>query len=165
MKLLALLLLLAAPSGRETIVDEHLVPPGDWKYREINLHGRPARISASFHVLDGSDKVRAALMLRQDLEWMDGDLTSSIAQSAPGRSGGFVDSLRRTGDYVVVLDNQEGKLPGRVLLRVELDYSDANVPEVKELPASRRYSVVMISLIVFFAAVGLSARQLRRNMH
>ena len=46
---------------------------------EVRLRQEPARISASYEVLEGSTKVRPALMLREDLERMSDDLPGSIA--------------------------------------------------------------------------------------
>lgn len=117
-------MLLLAASPRSEVVDEvHQIPAGDWKFKEIHLRQEPARISASYEVLEGSTKVRLALMPHEDLERMSEDLPGSIAITGEGRSGSFVDRIRRRGDYVVVLDNEGGKQAATVHLRVWLDFA------------------------------------------
>jgi hypothetical protein len=160
--LLASMVLLAAPVGSELMDEVHQIPAGDWKFVEVELHQQPARISASYEVLSGSDRVRVALMLREDLERMREDLPGSIAATPPGRSGHFADRVRRRGDYVVVLDNQGGRLPARVRLRVGLDFGAG--PEVKRLSPQRQFTVVAVSCLVFLGIVTFSARRLLRAM-
>jgi len=160
MLLLASIVLLAASAGGDLIDEVHQIPAGDWKYVEIQLHQKPARISASYDVLSGSDKVRAALMLREDLERMSEDLPGNIAMTAEGKTGHFADRVRRRGDYVVVLDNQGGKVAATVRLRVGLDFGAGTGLEVRRLTPERQFTVVAISCAVFFGIVGFSARRL-----
>jgi hypothetical protein len=154
----------AASAGTELTDEVHQIPAGDWKYVEVELHQQPARISASYEVLSGSGQVRVALMLRDDLDRMREDLPGSILMTPPGRSGHFADRVRRRGDYVVVLDNQEGRLPARVRLRVGLDFSLDGHSEVTLLTPQRQFTVVAISCVVFLGIVTLSARRLLRAM-
>jgi hypothetical protein len=164
MMLFASILLLAASTGREYVDEVHQIPAGDWKFKEIRLHQQPARISASYEVLNGTGSVRAALMLREDLERMSGDLPGSIAMTAEGNRGHFVDVVRRKGDYVVVLDNQDGKQAATVRLLVWLDFGPDTGPEVKQLTPRRQLMVVAISFAVFFGIVGYSGRRLLKAM-
>lgn len=156
------MLLLAASAGSETIDEIHRVPAGDWKYREIAL-SRPAQVSASYEVLSGSGKVRVALMLREDLERMSGDLDGAILVTPEGRSGFFADRVRRRGDYVVVLDNQDGRLPATVRLQVALNYAGRGA-DVGRLTPQRQALVVAISCVAFVGIVAFSARRLLRAM-
>jgi len=154
-------MVLLAASPRSEVVDEvHQIPAGDWKFKEIHLRQEPARISASYEVLEGSTKVRLALMPREDLERMSEDLPGSIAATGQGRSGFFADRIRRRGDYVVVLDNQDGKQASTVHLRVWLDFAPGRGTEAKSLSPQRQLTVVAISLAVFFGIVTFSARRL-----
>jgi len=160
MKLLVLTILLAASAGREIINETQEIAPGDWGFRTIPFLQEPARISVSYEVLNGSGKVRAALMVPEDMSRMNSDLPGAIVQTEEGRSGFFVDTLRRRGNYVVVLDNQGGNEPASVRLQVVVDYSAAKGTDVKQLPASRQLAVVLISFAVFFGIVGVSAKKL-----
>ena len=160
MMVLASIVLLAASTGSELMNEVHQIPAGDWKFVEIELHQQPARISASYEVLNGSNKVRIALMLREDLERMREDLPGSITSTPEGRSGGLVDSVRRRGDYVVVLDNQQGKQAARVRLHVGLDFGPGGGPEVTQLSPRRQFTIVAISGAVFLGIVTFSARRL-----
>src|SRR5579863_5063015 len=158
--LFAPIILLAALTGADLLDEVHQIPAGDWKFVEIKLHQRPARIFANYEVLNGSDRVPAALMLREDLERMSEDLPGNTAITGEGKRGHFSDSMRRNGDFVVVLDNQEGKVPATVRLRVGLDFGASTGPEVTRLTPQRRFAVVAISCAVFFGIVGFSARRL-----
>jgi hypothetical protein len=160
---LAALLLLAAPPGNQVIEEIHQIPAGDWKYREITI-ARPGRITASYQVLNGSGRVRAALMLREDLERMDSDLTASILATPEGRRGFFADRVRRVGDYVVVIDNQDGRRAATVALRVELDFAGRG-GDVGRLSPQRQIAVVAVSCVVFLGIVGFSAQRLLKAMH
>jgi hypothetical protein len=158
----AWMVLMAAPAGGRVVDEVHQIPAGDWKYKEIHLRQEAARISASYEVLEGSTKVRVALMLREDLERMREDLPGSIAVTGEGRSGRFADKIRRRGDYVVVLDNQEGKQAATVHLRVWLDFAAGRGTDAKRLSPQRQFTVVAISCAVFLGIVTFSARRLWR---
>jgi hypothetical protein len=162
MMVLASILLLAASTAGDLVDEVHQVPAGDWKYRDIALP-RPARISASYEVLSGSGRVRIALMLREDLDRMDSDLSASIVATGEGRRGVFVDRVRRRGDYVVVLDNQNGREAATVRLRVGLD-SGGKGADAGRLTPRRQLTVVAISCVAFLGIVGFSARRLLKAM-
>jgi hypothetical protein len=163
MMLLASIVLLAASAGSEVMDEVHQIPAGDWKYVEVALDRRPARISASYEVLSGSGRVRAALMLREDLERMSADLPGSILVTPEGSRGYFTDMVRRRGDYVVVLDNQDGRVAATVRLRVGLDFG-AGGAEVGRLTPRRQFTVVAISCVAFLGIAGFSARRLLKEM-
>ena len=160
----ASILLLAASTASEFTNEVETVPAGDWKYIEIPLHQKSARILASYEVLSDAGHVRMALMLREDLERMSPDLPGSILATPQGRRGYFADAVRRVGDYVVVLDNQEGRQAARVRLRVSLDFGAGRESEVGRLTPRRQFTVVAISCAAFFGIVAFSARRLRRAM-
>jgi hypothetical protein len=154
--------LLAAAAASELMDEVHQIPAGDWKFVEVPLHQKPARISAGYEVLSGSARVRAALMLREDLERISPDLAGSILVTPEGRHGYFVDRVRRSGDYVVVLDNQDGREAATVRLRVGLDFGGRG--EVERLTPRRQLTVVAISCVAFLGIVGFSARRLLQAM-
>ena len=158
---MASIVLLAASATSEWVVETQEIPAGDWVYRDVPLHQQPARISASYEVLEGSTKVRAALMLREDLERLDDDLTGSIAVTQEGRSGYLGDRIRRRGDYAVVLDNRDGKKAATVRLRIWLD---THGPEVGSLTRQRQLIVLALSCVAFLGIVGFSAQRLLKAM-
>ena len=158
------IVLLAASAATDLTNEERVVSAGDWKYIEVPLHQKAARITASYEVLSGSSKVRMALMLREDLERMDSDLPGTIMVTPEGRRGYFSDVVRRTGDYVVVLDNQSGRQAARVRLRVGLDFGAGKESDVGRLAPRRQFTVVAVSCVAFLGIVGFSAQRLRRAM-
>jgi len=161
---LASIVLLAASAAVELANQEEMVPAGDWKYIDVPLHHRAARITASYEVLNGSGRVRMALLLREDLERMNEDLPGSILTTPEGRRGFFADPVRRLGDYVVVLDNRDGRQAAKVRLRVGLDYGGGRESEVGRLTARRQFTVVAISCVAFLGIVGFSTQRLLKAM-
>ena len=158
------ILLLAAATTAEFANEVETVPAGDWKFIEIPLHERAARVVAHYEVLSGSSSLRMALMQREDLDRMGTDLSGTILTTPEGRRGFFADPVRRLGDYVVVLDNQDGKQPARVQLRVDLDYTVGRGPGVERLSPRRQITVVAISCVAFLGIVAFSAQRLRKAM-
>jgi hypothetical protein len=155
-------LLPIAAAASDFIDDIHQIPAGDWKYVDVPLHGHPAHISAGYEVLSGSGHVRMALMLREDLQWMDSD-PGSILATPEGRRGFFTDPVRRVGDYVIVLDNREGRRPATVRLHVSLDFSGIG-SDVGRLSPRRQFTVIALSCVGFLGIVSFSARRLRKAM-
>ena len=164
MWLLAFLLLLPASTGNQIVDEVQQIPAGDWKYREIDLHRFPGRVSANYEVLSPQGNVRAALMLHEDLERMDSDLSGSIVDTPLGRRGEFTDGVRRRGDYVVVLDNLDGRQAVTVRLRVWVDFGAGPGYDVGQLTPQRRLVIMGLSFAVFLGIVGFSARRLLREM-
>ena len=163
MIVLASLLLVAASTAREAVNQEDVIAAENWGYYDVPVHDRPARISAHFDVVRGSAKIRAFLLLREDLDRLDGDLAAgALAQSAQGRAGEFADSLRRTGDYVVALENTDSREAATVRLHVLLDFSGSGNTDVRELPPRRQWAVVLMSSAMFLGIAGFSARKLLR---
>lgn len=154
------LLLLSASMGSEFMDETQTIPAGNWSYFEIPLHPQAARIIASYEVVEGPKKVRLALMLREDLERIGEDLPGSIAVTHEGRAGAVADTIRRSGDFALVLDNR-GKQASKVRLRVWLDRKG---PEEKRVPRQRQVTVVALSLMVFFGILGFSSRKLLQGM-
>ncbi len=160
---MASIVLLAASSVSELTNEEETVPAGDWKYIDVPLHQKAARITASYEVLSGSGSVRMALMLREDLDRVGEDLPG-IFVTPEGRRGFFRDRVRRLGDYVVVLDNQAGRQAAKVHLRVWLDFGDGKESEVGRLTPRRQLTVVAISCVAFLGIVGFSAQRLLKSI-
>lgn len=156
--------LLASPAILNLLDEIQTVPAGDWAFRDVPLHREPARVIADYQVLEGSTRIRMALMLREDLERMSSDLPGSIISTGEARRAFFADSVRRTGDYVIVLDNQDKRQPARVRLRVRLDYGSDTESGVGRLTPRRQLTVVAVSCVAFLGIVGFSARRLRQAM-
>jgi len=156
--------LLAASAATELTNEVEIIPAGDWKYIDVPLHQKAARITASYEVLSGSSKVRMALMLHEDLERMSSELPGSILATSEGGRGYFMDPVRRLGDYVVVLSNQDGRETARVRLRVDLDFGSGKDSDIGRLTARRQLTVVAISCVAFLGIVAFSAQRLRKAM-
>ena len=157
-------IVLLAASASEFTNQEQIVPAGDWKYIDVPLHQKAARIVASYEVLNGAPTVRMALMLHEDLDRMSSDLPGAILATPEGKRGFFADPVRRVGDYAIVLDNQEGRQAARVRLRVDLDFGTGRESEVGRLAPRRQITVVAVSCVAFLGIVAFSAQRLRKAM-
>jgi len=157
----AAILLLAASAATEFANDEQTVPAGNWRYIDVPLHEKAARISTSFEVLRGSGHVRLALVAREDLDTTSDDPPQGFAATGTGRAGAIEDTIRRRGDYVVVLDNREGKQDATVRLHIWLDWDG---PDVQKLIPRKQLTVVAVSCVAFLGIVAFSAQRLRRAL-
>jgi hypothetical protein len=156
------LLLLAASNPREFVDEDHYhIAAGDWQPVTVGLRQRPATVSASYSVHNGSDSVRIALLTRDELDRAQNDLgrlpDSALLASTPrGKSGAFTYRVGHPDDYFIVLDNRADKVnPATVRMRVAIDF-----PRVTKLSPERQATVIAISFITFFAVVTYSARRL-----
>ncbi len=163
---LATLLLLAASTSVDLVDDLYQIPAAEWKYVEVNLRQRPATIAANFEVRSGSDQVRLALMTRNDLDRMRGNLPYGVLAITPASShGAFAFRVRETGDYVLVVDNRAAKAKAsEVHLFVALDFADSAGSGITQLNPRRQVTVILLSFAFFFAVVTYSARRLLRGL-
>jgi hypothetical protein len=157
-------LLLLAPVAGEAVDGKYDIPAGDWKYADVPPHSSPAHISANYEVLSGSGRVRMLLMPREDLQFLSSGDSSGIVTTPEGRRGFFTDPVRRLGDYVIVLDNRDGRRYATVQLHISLDYGSKDEKDVGQLTAQRQFTVIAISCVAFMGIIGLSARRLRKSM-
>jgi hypothetical protein len=150
-------------ASRILMVDEPFpVPAGEWHFVPIDLKQRPATVTASFDAPSGADRIRLALVSRNDLEHLWRGLPQGALQTAgPAQSGSLRQAVRFPGEYAIVLDNQlgKGKTP-MVRLRVWLDFGLPSEPDVTTLSPGRRLTVIGISFAVFFAIALFAGRKL-----
>jgi hypothetical protein len=160
----ALLVLLTATTRLEVIPSQTSeVPAHDWRYFEIDLQQRPALVEAAFRVESGSQRVRMALLRRDELQRLrEEDPAGVLALTEPAPSGSLRYLVRDPGDYVIVLDNRPESRPSTVRFDVWLDFAEPAEPGVAQLSPGRRLTVVLISCAAFFGVVIFSARRLRR---
>jgi len=155
---LACLLTLTAAT-RVLLVDEvYSIPADQWRYVELGSKQQPALVVAHFDAPE-SDSLAASLMRLSDVENLRQGLPHGFVTGVgPGHTG----TLRAQvapGDYVIVLDNQtKGGRAATAHLRVWMDFSMA--PAFTMLPRSRQVTVIVISLVVFFAIVGYALRKM-----
>jgi len=165
--MIVLLWLLAFAATRVELVDEvYTIPADEWRYVELGLKQEAALVVANYEVNGGSDRVRVALMRREDLEHLRQGLPHGVmAVTDPGRFGTLRCQARPPGDYVVVVDNEMGgDKPALVHLRIWLDFGAHEMPEVTRLSPERRRTVILLSFAVFLGIVTWSARKLLRGM-
>ena len=118
-------------------------------------------MEATYTVESGSDRVRMALLRRDDLERLrNEEPTGALALTEQGRSGSLRYQVRQPGEYIMVLDNRSANRRATVRLNVWLDFAEPAEPGVTRLSKGRRLAVVLISCAVFFGVVTFSARRL-----
>jgi hypothetical protein len=160
-------LILLAASARLELVNEVLpIPAGDWRYVELGLNQKPALVSAGFVVESGSQHVKLMLMRREDMDRLRAGLPYGvIVATLAASTGGLSYRVSVPGDYVVVIDNRNlDRQPAMARLRVALDFSGGQGPQVTRLSTRRQLTVILISFAVFFGIVTYSARRLLRGI-
>src|SRR5271165_6922152 len=104
MPFLACLLFFTVFSGVELVDEVYQIPANDWRYVDLNLHGRPALVMASFRVESGPG-VRFTLMSRRDLDRMSHGQPYAALLDLPARRRGEIQQRTGTpGNYVVALE-------------------------------------------------------------
>jgi hypothetical protein len=154
--------MLAAATRVDLVNEVYRIPPGEWRYVELGLNQRPARVSARYQVEAGSRQVLVALMRREDLDRLREGLPHGVIDETPtGGEGSLAPRVRGQGDYVLVVDNR-GDAAASVHLYVSLDFAVGHGPEVTRLSRDRQFAVIVISFAVFFGIVSWSAHRLLR---
>jgi len=164
--MLGLLIWMLAGGSTVLLVDDtYRIPAGDWRYVDVQLKQKVATIDCEFQMAKGASGVRLAIVTVDDMRrFRKGDNHSTIAGTSYATTGRLRARLPMPGRYAVVIDNRmEGRGPATVRLRVALDFSEA-AAQARELTPERRWTVIAISLLVFFAIAVYSARKLRRAM-
>jgi len=154
-------LALGLTAAQELVDQVYTIPADEWRYVDLGLDQRAARIEAEYEVRSGARQVRLAVMRRHDLEHLREGLAHGIVEAtAPGRSGKVMCEVRPPGDYVVVVDNRisDGR-PASVRLRIAIAYL-AGGPPPERLTPQRRLTVVLLSFAGFLAIVAWSGRKL-----
>ena len=157
-----LALAFASASAEELVNPAFTVAADQWRYVDLGIGQRPARIEAEYEVRAGSDRVRLAVMRRDDLEHLRAGLAHGVVEeTAGGRSGKLECEVRPPGDYVLVVDNQMGEGRAAVVgLRIRLEpLSTAGAFPWRPSP-QRRLTVILVSFAAFFAIVAWSGRKL-----
>jgi hypothetical protein len=156
--------ILAATTRVDLVNEVYQIPPKEWRYVELGLNQRPARVSARYEVQTGSREVRVALMRREDLDRLREGLPHGVIdETETAATGSLSRRVRGPGDYVLVVDNR-GEAASGVHLWVSLDFAVGRGPEVTRLPRERQLTVILISFAVFFGIVTWSAHRLLRNI-
>lgn len=156
--------MLAASTRVDLVNEVYRIPPKEWRYVELGLNQRPARVFARYQVETGSREVLVALMRREDLDRLREGLPHGVIdETAVGPAGSLAPRVRGHGDYVLVVDNR-GDTAASVRLHVSLDFAVARGPEVGRLSRDRQFVVIVISFAVFFGIVSWSAHRLLRGI-
>jgi hypothetical protein len=153
--MIAFLLLLAVPL--QVPIDRVVEIASEWKFDKVHIDRPGAYIRGEFEVTEGQSGVRLLLIRERDLEaHRTGDNYRWLAKTPFDSSGRFHQVLQEAGDYAVIIENEDGRRPAKVHLKVEVESERI----VWELPAWRRALVVTLSLGVFLAIAVYSTRKL-----
>jgi hypothetical protein len=161
MMILATLLLLAVPPPVDLRNDQLDIPAGEWRWDPLDLARTPVAVIAEYEVASGGHDVRLALMRRRDLEHLSRDEPHGVvALTGIGSAGRLYQLVHTPEEYILLVDNRAGKQAAHVRLHVALDFAARPGPEVRTLPAERRWTVIAMSLGLFACVVGWSGRRL-----
>ncbi len=157
------LLLLAAGAGQLIVMDDTVqVPAQQWQAFNLELKQQPAVLDCKYSVRSGGAGVRLSVMHRADMErFRAGVRHRVLAATEFQQSGKLRYGPTSPGEYSVVLDNRlEGRGAARVHLTVALQFPGGE-PNAEELPAGRRWAVILLTLAYIGAVVLFAVRRLR----
>jgi hypothetical protein len=159
MSILPFALLLAA--GSHIVLDDTVeVPPAEWRYVDIEAKEPMMVVNCEFEVVSENTPVRVVWIARSDLErFRAGRRERILAATLFGLDGKLRHFAPAAGDYAMVVENQPASNSrAKVKLKVWLE----SVVRPKYLSSGRRLAVILISTVVFFSIVSVSAFKLSR---
>ena len=159
MSILPIALLLAA-SSRIVLDDTVEVPRAEWRYIDIEAKEPATVVNCEYEVVSENTPVRVVWIARADLETFRAGHRERILAATPfGMDGRLRHFAPAAGDYAMVVENQPlGRSRAKVKLKVWL----SSVVRPKYVSSRRRLAVIVISTVVFFSIVSLSAFKLSR---
>jgi hypothetical protein len=162
--ILAVLLLLTAPSQVRLIDDDVAVPAGEWHALPILFRQQTGTVDAAFRAIHGGP-VRIALLTRQEaLELRKGALHTEIAATPFGSGAKLTVPIRTAGDYELMVDNREGRTPAELHLTVTVTTDGSGGLQVRYASPRRKQAVIFASMGFFAAIAGFAGAKLRRAM-
>jgi hypothetical protein len=160
MSILPIALLLAA--GSHLVLDDTIdVPRAEWRYLDIEAKEPTTVVNCEYEVVSENTPVRIVWIARADLEKFRAGHRERILAATPfGMDGKLRHFAPVAGDYAMVVENQPlGPARAKVKLKVWL----TSVVRPKYVSSQRRLAVILISTVVFFSIVSLSAFKLSRS--
>jgi hypothetical protein len=161
MRLLPLALLLAA--GTRIVLDDSIeVPRHEWRYVDIVAKEPMAIVNCEFQVVSAKTPVRVVWIARSDLEnFRAGRRDGVLAATSFGMDGKLRHVAPAAGDYAVVVENNPtNAASAKVGVKVWLE----SAVSPTYVSTQRRVAVILISTVVFFGIVSISAYKLSREL-
>jgi len=161
MNFLALALLLAA--GSHIVLDDTIeIPRGEWRYVDIQAKEPMAVVSCEYRVVSENTPVRVVWIARADLEnFRAGGREKILAATSFDVEGKLRHFAPTADDYALAIENEPaGPAGARVKVKVWIE----SAVSPKYVSPQRRLAVILISSIVFFSIVSVTAYKLSRVM-
>ena len=160
MSILPIALLLLSAGSHIVLDDTIEVPGAEWRYVDIEANEPTMIVNCEFEVVSKNTPVRVVWIARPDLETFRAGRRERILAATPfGMDGKLRHFAPASGDYAMVVENQPtGHSRAKVKLKVWL----ASVVRPQYVSSRRRLAVILISTVVFFSIVSLSAFKLNR---
>jgi hypothetical protein len=159
MILLPLALLLAA--GSHIVLDDTIeVPRNEWRYVDIEAKEPMAVVICEYRVLSENTPVRLVWVARSNLEdFRAGGREKILAATSFDLDGKLRHFAPTVGDYALVIENQPAGV-ARAKVKVKVWLESPVTP--KYASPQRRLAVIILSSIVFFSIVSVTAYKLSR---
>lgn len=135
--------------------------PGDFRWIPFTVRQTPTGIDCRFAVVKGGPTVHAELLPMSEFRLFDrGREHETLALTANARVGEFRRVIDVRGQYAVVVVNDRNAAPAMVSLQLETTLNPGAGEMARTLSPQRRFTVVLISLAFFLAALTWSSRRL-----
>jgi hypothetical protein len=150
--------LLLAAGSRMVLNDTVEVPRAEWRYVDIEAKEPKMVVNCEFEVVSENTPVRVVWIPRADLESFRAGRRERILAATPfGVDGKLRHFAPSAGDYAMVVENQPASHT-RAKVRLKVWLESAVTP--KYVSSERRLAVILISTVVFFSIVSISALKL-----
>lgn len=137
---------------------------GEYRWVPFTVKQVPTEVYCRFEVLKGDPTVHMELLPMSEFRMFSRGRSHERLAIVPRANGGtFRQLIEERGQYAVVVENEKGGPPAVVSLDVSTNMNPSGAV-ARELPASRRLTVIVVSFALFFAMVGWSALKLLRAM-
>ena len=133
---------------------------GDYRWFPFTIKQVPTELECHYEVLQGGTSVQVELLPMSEFRAFNrGREHQTLAVSPPSRSGAFHRTIAQVGEYLVAVKNAANS--PSVIVSLEVSTNPQSLA-ARELPPSRRLTVILISFALFFAIVTWSGVKLLR---
>ncbi len=138
------------------------VPRREWNYVDIEAREPMAVVNCEYQVVSAKTPVRVAWIARADLEnFRSGNREGVLAATSFGLDGKLRHVAPAAGDYAMVVENDPANTRS-AKVHVKVFVEAAVSPKFVSEP--RRVAVILISAVLFFGLVSISAYTLSRQL-
>jgi len=134
--------------------------PGDYRWIPFNVRHPPAEVDCSYQVTSGGPTVHVELMPGSEFRlFARGREHDSLTTTPDAAEGEFRQIVLDPGRYAIVVSNRDNAAPVTVAMHFETNLNPT-ADMAQTLSPLRRFTVILVSIAVFFGMVTWSVSSL-----